>query len=400
VVAAADTHLHADFLSGATRLAARDGASVFASALGGREFPHIGLGDNDEVLVGDLTLRAWATPGHTGEHMSFVLLDSAATLGVFTGGSLLVGAAARTDLASPDQTGPLARSQYGSLQRLMTLEDETPVYPTHGAGSFCSAPSGLARVTTIGHERATNPLLQVPDEETFVARLLDSLGTFPPYFLRLPEINRRGPASPPPDATLPTLSPPQVLALRDRGARIVDVRIPADYAAGHVPGSLSITLRGVFATWLGWLIEDPSTPLLFVHAADQDPAEIVWQARKIGYDHLIGSIDLAAWHASGWPLAKTALVTAAQLPVATVVDVRQRNEYAAGHAPAALNIELGEIDTSVLPDGPIVAMCGHGERAATAASILESLGRADVTILDGGPDDLASATGADVEVSA
>src|SRR5829696_334065 len=154
VVAAADTHLHADFLSGATRLAARDDATVYASAAGGREFPHTGLGDGDQVDLGGLTLRAWATPGHTGEHVAYLLLDGETTLGVFTGGSLIVGAAARTDLASPEQTQPLARAQYASLQRLATLPDDTPVWPTHGAGSFCSAPPGAERTTTIGREKA------------------------------------------------------------------------------------------------------------------------------------------------------------------------------------------------------------------------------------------------------
>jgi glyoxylase-like metal-dependent hydrolase (beta-lactamase superfamily II) len=178
VVAAADTHLHADFLSGATGLAARDGAAVYGSATGGRELPHTGLGDGDEVDLGGLTLRAWATPGHTGEHVAYLLVDGEATLGVFTGGSLIVGSAARTDLVSPDQTVPLARAQYASLQRLATLPDDTPVWPTHGAGSFCSAPPGAERTTTIGREKATNPLLAAPDEDAFVTTLLASLGTF------------------------------------------------------------------------------------------------------------------------------------------------------------------------------------------------------------------------------
>ena len=142
--------------------------------------------------LGGLTLRAWTTPGHTAEHLVYLLLDGAQMLGVFTGGSLLVGAAARTDLSRPEHTEPLARSQYASLGRLLTLPDATPVYPTHGAGSFCSAPPGADRTTTIGRERATNPLLAASDEDAFVKALLAGLGTFPPYFLRLPEENRRG----------------------------------------------------------------------------------------------------------------------------------------------------------------------------------------------------------------
>ncbi len=177
VAYAADTHLHADFLSGAVQLAATDGALVLASVAGGRTFPHQGLRDGDEVDLGGLRLRAWATPGHTLEHLAFVLLDGERSVGVFTGGSLIVGSAARTDLVDPERTLELGRAQYASIRRLLTLPEETVVWPTHGAGSFCSAPPGAERTSTVGHEKATNTLLtgatggEVADEDTFVARL-------------------------------------------------------------------------------------------------------------------------------------------------------------------------------------------------------------------------------------
>lgn len=400
VVAAADTHLHADFLSGATRLAARDGATVYASAAGGRAFAHTGLGDGDEADLGGLMLRALATPGHTGEHVAYQLLDGPRLLGVFTGGSLLVGAAARTDLVSPEQTEPLARAQYASLRRLATLPEPTAVWPTHGAGSFCSAPPGSERTTTIGREKATNPLLAAPDEDTFVAQLLGSLGSFPPYFLRLAELNRRGPAIPPVDAALAPLTVEQVSAAA--GAEMIDVRPPADYAAGHLPGSLAIALRPVFATWLGWLVPEPSTPLVFVRNADQDPEEIVWQARKIGYDTLLGELagGIAAWAAAGQPVATVPLLDPDQVDPARVIDVRQVSEYSAGHVPAARNIELGALPAAGVPAGPVVTMCGHSERATTAASLLERTGHPNVAVLSVGPDEWATATGNTVEVSA
>ena len=194
VAFAADTHLHADFLTGAVQLAADEGATVLAAAAGHRAFPHTALADGDEVDLGGLTLRALATPGHTDEHLSYLLLDGTRELGVFTGGSLIVGSAARTDLLGASRTGELARAQYRSLRRLATLPDETAVWPTHGAGSFCSAPPGAARVTTIGAEKAANPLLAAPDEDAFAPRLLASLGSYPAYFARLAEVNRRGPA--------------------------------------------------------------------------------------------------------------------------------------------------------------------------------------------------------------
>ena len=402
VVAAADTHLHADFLSGATRLAARDGAVLYASAAGGRQFPHTALADGDEADLGGLTLRAWSTPGHTGEHIAFLLADGDTVLGVFTGGSLLVGAAARTDLVAPEQTEPLARAQFASLRRLATLPDAAAVWPTHGAGSFCSAPPGAERTTTIGREKATNPLLAAANEEDFVGQLLGGLGSFPPYFLRLAEANRRGPPLPPVDDGLRSLTPEQLRGIP--GAEVIDVRPPATYAGGHIRGSLAIPLRPQFATWLGWLVPDPGTPLVFVRDPDQDPGEIVWQARKIGYDHLAGELTggIAAWTAAGHavaalPLLDPAHVRSGEVDPACVIDIRQDREYAAGHLPAARHVELGALPGAALPPGPLVTMCGHGERATTAASVLERAGHQDVAVAAGGPDDWARTSGIPLE---
>jgi hydroxyacylglutathione hydrolase len=193
VAFAAETHLHADFVSGSRELAAL-GATVLGSAAGGLRFPHRGLDDGDEVDLSGITLRALGTPGHTPEHLSYLLLDGARPSALFTGGSLLVGAVARTDLISPARTEDLARAMYRSIRdRIMPLPDDLPVYPTHGAGSFCSAPASAERTTTIGRERASNPLLAAPDEDAFVELLLSGLGTYPPYFLRLRGVNRCGP---------------------------------------------------------------------------------------------------------------------------------------------------------------------------------------------------------------
>ena len=184
VAFAADTHLHADFLSGAYQFGATSGARVLASAAGDREFSHTGLHDGDEVDLGGLRLRALFTPGHTHDHLAFLLLDGDREVGVFTGGSLLVGSAARTDLVSDERTDELTRAQYGSLRRLAALPGEVQVWPTHGAGSFCSAPPGAERTSTIARELATNPLLQAPDENAFVAQLLGSLGSIRPTSAR------------------------------------------------------------------------------------------------------------------------------------------------------------------------------------------------------------------------
>ena len=231
-----ETHLHADFLTGSRELAAR-GATVLASKAAGIEWPHRGFDDGDELDLGGLHLQAVATPGHTPEHLSWLLRDGQRPTALFSGGALLVDAVARTDLIAPDQTEPLARALWRSLhERILALPDDVAVYPTHGAGSFCAAPTNGQRTTTIGRERAANPLLASPDEDTFVARLLAGYGSYPPYFLRLRERNRLGPdvvGSPFPP--LPTVAADQVARLVDDGAVVVDARRVESWASGHVP---------------------------------------------------------------------------------------------------------------------------------------------------------------------
>ncbi|MGW3266220.1 MBL fold metallo-hydrolase [Streptomyces sp. NPDC001056] len=392
---AADTHLHADFLSGAVQLGHDTGATVLASAAGRRAFAHQALVDGDEVDLGGLTLRALATPGHTDEHLSFLLLDGVRELGVFTGGSLIVNSAARTDLLGAARTEELARAQYRSLKRLTALPDETAVWPTHGAGSFCSAPPGAERTTTIGAQKQANPLLAAPDEDGFVAQLVAGLGTYPAYFDRLGEINRRGPAVLTAQPALPDLSAQQVRALMADGGHVVDVRPAPAYAAGHLPGSLSIPLCDQFATWLGRLLPD-TAPLAFVTDEDQDLSEIAWQAYKIGYERLAGRLvgGTDTWLADGSPQATTAFLAAGRAAGRPYVDVRQESEFAAGHVPGAAHIALGALSepAASAPAGPIVA-CGHGERAMTAVGLLERAGHRDIAVLDGGPADYATTHG-------
>jgi hydroxyacylglutathione hydrolase len=402
VAYAADTHLHADFLSGAEQLAATDDAVVLASAAGDRAFPHRGLRDGDEVDLGGLVLRAWATPGHTDEHLAFLLLDGDSPIGVFTGGSLIVGAAARTDLVAPERTEELARAQYHSLQRLMVLPDEVAVWPTHGAGSFCSSPPGSERTSTVGQERATNSLLAAASEEEFVGRLLGSLGSFPTYFGWLGEANRRGPAVLPEPLTLAPLTVEQVQRLVEDGATVVDVRPIEEYAAAHVPGSLSIELRSAFGTWLGWLLPEDAL-VVVLRSPDQDPAEILGQAAKVGYD-IAGELTegIAAWTGADLLTTSTALATPTTMTdVERVLDIRQDPEFAAGHVPGAQHSELGNLATSAtsLANGPVTVMCGHGERAMSAASVLERAGRDDVSVLLGGPTDWAASHGVALESS-
>jgi glyoxylase-like metal-dependent hydrolase (beta-lactamase superfamily II)/rhodanese-related sulfurtransferase len=390
-----ETHLHADFVTGSRELAAY-GATVVAPAAGGLEWPHRPIRDGGVVDLGGLSLRALPTPGHTPEHLAYLLSDGDHPVGVFTGGSLLVGAVARTDLIAPERTDELARALWRSLHdQILTLPDGLPVYPTHGAGSFCSAPAGARRWTTIGEERRTNPLLAAADEDAFVKALLDGLGTYPTYFAHLRELNRAGPTVLGlPQPPLPALGLDDFRRHLDGGATVVDTRPAATWAAGHVPGVLAIPLRPAFASWLGWLVERDA-PLLFVVGPDQDRAELGHQCRQIGYDRIVGELagGTTAWAAAGLPLHANPLTDAGPRG-RNVLDVRQDAEYAAGHIPDVVHVELGQLPRAGDRfDGIDVVMCAHGERAATAASVLERARRPGVAVAVGGPEDWAAATG-------
>ena len=393
-----ETHLHADFVSGSRELIAA-GATLLAPAGSDLSFDYRRVDDGEEIDLGGLTLRAIATPGHTPEHLAYLLLDDADPLALFSGGTLMAGGVARTDLVSPGLTEELVRAAYRSIRdRLLTLPDDLDVYPTHGAGSFCSAATTGERTTTIGRERGANPLLQAADEDDFVARLTAGFGSFPSYFLRLREVNRVGPAvyGPTPPAPAP-LPPSDVAQMVSAGAEVIDVRAIDRFAAGHIPGSLSIELRDQFATWLGWLVA-PDRDLVLVTDPNQDLSEVVRQALKVGYEQIRGVLDggIDAWVAEGRPLARIGIVAPSHVLSGTsVVDVRQASEWDEGHVPGAIHLELGSVAIHARElTGEVVVYCGHGQRAMTAASLLQRAGGADLAITRAGHEELTRALAA------
>ena len=251
-----DTHSHADYVTGSPSLAADEGSTFLAPAASKLETPHHGVHDEERItLAPGVTMQAIATPGHTPDHHVFLLERGGTPVALFTGGSLMVGAVGRTDLCGPDLAEPLAHDMFHSLRRLAGLPDDLAVYPTHGAGSFCSPPGGTDRTTTLGRERTTNGLFRLDDEDTFVEQLLAGFGSFPTYFARLPELNRRGPRHYPQLPRLDRLAIDAVDRHVAAGALIVDARPIGEFAAGHVPGSISNALRPVFASWLGWITD-------------------------------------------------------------------------------------------------------------------------------------------------
>jgi glyoxylase-like metal-dependent hydrolase (beta-lactamase superfamily II)/rhodanese-related sulfurtransferase len=392
----ADTHSHADYVSGSPELVAR-GARFLAPAAGRLAVPHLGLADAQRVELGVFVLEAIATPGHTPDHLAYLLRTrDGREVALFSGGSLMAGTVGRTDLLGDEHAEELAHAQFHSLrERILPLPDDLAVYPTHGAGSFCSAPGSSDRTTTIGHERVHNPLLQVADEHAFVGKLLAGFGSFPAFFARLPEVNRRGPHVYGAMPELASLALADVRAAVASGAIVVDARSFERYAAGHIPGSLSIELRPVFATWLGWLVE-ADRPVVFVLDDEQDRHELVRQCLTVGVEALVGELagGYPTWAGAGSAIASIDLVEPNALEGRAIIDVRQREEFVAGHVPGAHNIELGALAATDPPaPGPVTVMCGHGERAMSGASVLERAGVAGLAVLVGGPDDWRAATG-------
>jgi glyoxylase-like metal-dependent hydrolase (beta-lactamase superfamily II)/rhodanese-related sulfurtransferase len=395
IVAALETHLHADFISGGRELAAT-GSTLYAPAASGLSFTHRPVEGTGEISFGELALRALPTPGHTPEHLAYLVSDEEGPTALFSGGSLLVGSVARTDLIAPEQTEQLTRLLFRSLrEQLSPLPDELPVYPTHGSGSFCIAGVSGQRTTTLGAERRHNPFLRIHDEEEFVARMFANLGSYPTYYRHLRERNRRGPAVY--GAGIPnleSLTPAKVGRRTAQGAVLVDVRPAVDWAEGHVPGSISIALRDAFASWLGWLI-DIDSPLIFVLGPGQDRNDLIRKCLAIGYENLAGELEggIEAWTAAGLPLSATPRVSFEGINERRLLDVRQRSEWELGHIPGAIHIELGSLVATPIPAGPLAVHCGHGDRATTAASLLERAGRTDVIVAAAGPPEWAAASG-------
>jgi hydroxyacylglutathione hydrolase len=398
IIYALDTHLHNDFVSGAREIAARVGAQVGASAQAQVDFEHLPLDDGSALDLGEVRIATLSTPGHTPEHISFAVYEprSSSPSAVFSGGALIVGGAARTDLLGQDQAIPLARHLYHSIQdKLLAFPDEVALYPTHGAGSFCAAPAMLARISTIGQEKLWNPLAQALDEESFVVRSLDGLPSYPTYFKYLRAINQRGPALLGGVPDLRPLHPEEVLRLSLQGVAILDTRPPKAFAAGHILGSYGIPLHAPLITWAGWVIPFGS-PLVLVARDAAERESAVRQLIRIGYDDLRGYLlgGLEAWEADAHPVSRVPVMPVQELAerleqgkAPLILDVRSEAEWRAGHLPKATHIEAGRLPDGGLPlpvDDLKVVHCGHSDRSTVGISVLERRGYRNLVLLEGG----------------
>ena len=395
IVAVFETHLHADFVSGGLEASKTTGAQLYLPAEGNARFPHNPLSGGQTVRTNSVEIEALATPSHTPEHMSFVLrTHGKGDPALFSGGALIVGGAARTDLISPDMTEPLTRSLYKTLRSAFTsLGDETLLYPTHGGGSFCSVGASGERTSTLGEQRSQNPLLSIDDEEEFVSWFPTTFPAgIPTYFSRMRPINQAGPRLRAEIARPPRLSVDEFDSAREN-ALIVDLRAYEEFARAHIPGSINITFRDAYATFLGWLVS-PETPVLFV-TGDTPLDRVFDESLLVGHERFAGWLDgdIEAWIKSGKPIADPIEILNADqarkavLVGASVLDVREPDEFEAGHIEGAIHVPLGDLETNLdrIPtDRPLLAYCGHGERSSTALSILQRAGLGPLLNLDEG----------------
>jgi hydroxyacylglutathione hydrolase len=401
-----ETHVHNDYLSGALETRAATGAEIVAPGRGGYEFEHRPADEGHWLEIGGLRLTAWATPGHTPEHLAW-LVTEAGTSGedpdagraIFTGGSLLVGSVGRTDLLGPVLTNALTADQQRSLARLADLPGATRVLPTHGAGSFCSAgPVSRHRTTTIDAELGANPtfaLAGAPADD-FRVQALDGLGRYPDYYAHMARINRRGPRVLGRLILPPALDPAAFEAAEAAGATIVDARDRDAFAAAHIRGAVNIELESAFSGYVGWLVEF-GAPILFVLPDAPDAlAEATTELLRVGYERVQGWLEggVDAWAAAGRPVSSYGTTTmeeahrrrATDGDPGVLLDVRQANEWADGVVPNSELIFVADLPARLgeLPAGaPVTVFCRTGHRASMAASVLDKAGF-DVTLVDKG----------------
>lgn len=394
-----DTHLHNDFVSGGRELAQTAGARLGLSADAGADAIDRPLRDGERLDVGSLTVRAVSSPGHTPEHMSYIVSEGAGSPSVlFSGGSLMAGTAARADLLGPRFTYALAREEYRTLhERYDPLNGEVTVLPTHAGGSFCGTGAGLTAVTQLGTERRSNPLLRARTLESFLQAYLKD-APFPAYYSGLRSVNQHG--------TVPVLSLPPLEALSPRqfdnlvsegGVTALDLRPPGAFRSGHIRGSLSLDPHGTFSAWVGWL-RGPQESFVLI---DDDPEvrrRVHIGLLRIGFDRVRGFLEggVAGYEAAGGSLAHLRSGTMAQVRRAmaagtpfTLLDVRHAYERAGSSLPGSVNIPLPALSaesTSRLPrDLPVYVHCQSGYRAGIAASLLEGFGFPDVVHVTDGP---------------
>jgi hydroxyacylglutathione hydrolase len=391
----AETHIHADFLSGSRELAALTGAELYLSDEGGEgweyDFPHVGLKDGDSFMVGNLKFEVLHTPGHTPESISFLLTDlpsSEEPVMLFTGDFVFVGDVGRPDLleeaagiAGTKEVG--AEQMYDSIERFRELPDHLQVWPGHGAGSACGKELGAVPSTTVGYEKIRNWALQYEnDEPGFVKYLLEDQPEPPKYFAMMKKLNKEDRPLLTEVPELKKLTKEEFKEAMDKGMKVVDTRHKDEFAAGFIPGTLNIQDNSAFPTWMGWFMsyDEP-----FVLIADESRHEtLVRMLMRIGLDNIYGYVpDVSVWTDLGNSLTKADVISLKyfknmlETNHTQIVDLRGATEYKAGHIKGADNVFVGTLEQhldEIDKDRDVVVHCQTGDRATIGYSVLAKHG--------------------------
>ena len=408
-----ETHIHADFVSGSRELAQRTGAQLLLSDEGDADWKYAFaaeagatlLHDGDAFMVGNLKFDVLHTPGHTPEHLSFLVTDTPATdkpMGAITGDFVFVGDVGRPDLLekAAKMVGTMeagARTLFKSLQRFKQLPDYLQIWPGHGAGSACGKALGAVPFSTIGYERIANWGFTVSDEREFVEMVLAGQPEPPRYFAEMKRINKEGPRVLGGFRRPERLPASRVEGLLADGELVVDTRSATEFAAKHIPGTINIPLNKTFNTWAGWLVPYDRDFFLIVDDSRSDYVdEAVRDLAMIGLDRVSGYLGaevIDEWAARGHELGTVPQISAAELAErrqagdVAVIDVRGHAEWEAGHLPGVENIPVGYLADRLgeIPrDRPVVVHCQSGARSAIAASVLRAKGFTNIVNLTGG----------------
>ncbi len=390
-----ETHNHADHVSGHGRLAAATGAVIHIHRDAAPSYEHEPFDDGDEFELGTLRVRALHTPGHRPEHTAFALIDTRRgdePWAVLTGDTLFVNDVARPDLAIEKAEG--ARGIFESLQRkLLRLGDDVEVWPGHLGGSMCGGPGMDMKISsTIGFEKRHNAALSIEDADEFVETALAGLGPQPPNFKAIVELNR-GPLLTDGVELLP-LAPRQVEQKRTEAALLVDVRTDQQFDDAHIPGAVSIPmLNAGFGSKLAWLA-DRDQDIVFIGRDDEDGRRAGQLAVAVGIRRMAGFLHggMTSWRQEKRPVERIERLPLAELPARAdevqILDVRERSEWDAGHISGSRFTPWHDIDgvpAGLDPDRPIAVVCGSGQRAAVAASLVQRHGgKRVIHVIDGG----------------
>jgi len=397
-----ETHIHADFVSGSLALSARTDAPVSVSADGDVKFEHQPLEDRDVLSLGLMQLEVIHTPGHTPEHICFLVsggMESEKPWALFSGDLLFAGEVGRPDLLGDEIEERLVRDLFDSLHnRVLTLGDDIVVYPGHGEGSPCGASIGERKVTTIGYEKNNNPTLQIGDEDAFIKAVRESLSPAPAYYQRVKRINTEGPKVYGNLPSIPPLMAQEFLTLSEApGTLIIDAREITAYGGGHIKNAIHIGLRSSFPIWAGEILDetfpvwagsmvDPEMNIGLVLPEDNRVDEAQLYLFRIGYENISGYLrgGFRSWFEAGYPFVRTEQMSVHELNqnVADriglqVLDVRTQTEWEKGHIPGAKQIYLPDLRDRVDeldPALPVITYCGTGYRASIASSVLEKEG--------------------------